>query len=179
MRCSVRSLLYLLCVRTANSFLAPRVDRQRRCSSQLTTNFAGPSSEMPVVVLNRGKARLFRDGESLVYGGAVSHVEGGATLPVGTLVSVSDGAGNTIGWGAFNAESMFRVRLLWLSSDNSEHGASLSALLASRIRTAVRKRRRIGLPNKDTNAYRLWSISAEYIFLSQFPCRKQNMLSGW
>ena len=66
----------------------------------------------PFVVLVRGKARLFREGEIVVYGGAVSQVSGKGAR-VGTLVDVADGAGTVIGWGTYNPESMFRVRLLW------------------------------------------------------------------
>ena len=67
------------------------------------------------VVLQRGKARLFRDGELLVYGGAVERVEGKPTA--GELVDVTDGAGTLLAYGAYNPDSMFRVRLLWHATD--------------------------------------------------------------
>ena len=62
------------------------------------------------VVLKRGKARLFRDGHPLVYSGAVDRVEGRPPPVTGAPVLLSDGSGGAIGWGAFNPDSMFRVR---------------------------------------------------------------------
>jgi len=124
------------------------------------------------VVLQRGKSRLFRDGELLVYGGAVESVEGNPAR--GDLVDVTDGAGKPLAWGAYNPDSMFRVRLLWSASDgdiplleNSKKGngkdnnsaGRLKAVLRYRIKSAVAKRQRLGLPNEETTCYRL--INAE------------------
>lgn len=64
----------------------------------------------PLVVLKRGKSRLFRDGQPIVYSGAVDRVVGRPTLQAGDCVLVGDGAENVIGWGVFNPNSMFRVR---------------------------------------------------------------------
>lgn len=55
---------------------------------------------IPVVTIARGKARLFRDGNPLVYGGAVAGVTG-KTSP-GCVVDVADGAGKVIGWGTYS-----------------------------------------------------------------------------
>ena len=62
------------------------------------------------VTIKRGKARLFRDGNPLVYGGAVERTTGDVSR--GDAVEVVDGAGNNIGWGFYNPDSMYRVRLL-------------------------------------------------------------------
>ena len=62
------------------------------------------------VTIKRGKARLFRDGNPLVYGGAVERTTG--SMSRGDAVEVVDGAGNNIGWGFYNPDSMYRVRLL-------------------------------------------------------------------
>lgn len=132
-----------------------------------------PSSALtvvaPRVVLARGKARLFREGERLVFGGAVKSAEAAAGLVPGELVDVVDGEQNLIGWGPFNPDSMFRVRLLWHVSDppvpvrgregpngpESGRGAQLAALLHARFALALQKRQRCGLPNQDTNTFRL------------------------
>ena len=62
------------------------------------------------VVLKRGKARLFRDGHPMVYSGAVDCVKGRPPPAAGDAVVLADGSGAAIGWGAYNPESMFRVR---------------------------------------------------------------------
>lgn len=65
------------------------------------------SFQGPTVVLKQGKARLFKDGHPLVYGGAVDHLTGAPKT--GDAVLVTDNRANTIGWGFFNSTSMFRV----------------------------------------------------------------------
>lgn len=60
------------------------------------------------MVLKTGKARLFKDGNPMVYGGAVDFVLGSPKS--GDAVLISDSRGNYIGWGFYNPESMFRVR---------------------------------------------------------------------
>ena len=62
------------------------------------------------MVLKRGKARLFRDGHPMVYGGAVDRVVGRPPPKRGDAVVLCDGAETAIGWGVFNPDSMFRVR---------------------------------------------------------------------
>ena len=64
----------------------------------------------PVVTLTGGKAKLFKAGNPLVYGGAVKSVSGKPAT--GAVVDVVDGSGGFIGWGVFNPISMYRVRLL-------------------------------------------------------------------
>jgi PUA-like domain len=65
---------------------------------------------LPRVVLKRGKARLFREGQPMVYGGAVDRVVGRPAPAAGDPVLLADGADAVIGWGIFNPNSMFRVR---------------------------------------------------------------------
>jgi len=120
----------------------------------------------PKVVLARGKSRLFRDGEMIVYSGAVSHVEGVGKekIQMGSFVEVTDGAGSLIGVGTFNPDSMFRVRLLWLNNTGRvTEDLSLSGLLHLRIRIAVSKRIRMGLPNVQTNAFRLVNSEGDHL----------------
>lgn len=62
------------------------------------------------MVLKRGKSRLFRDGQPIVYSGAVDRVVGRPAPRAGDCVLVGDGAESVIGWGVFNPDSMFRVR---------------------------------------------------------------------
>ena len=63
---------------------------------------------VPLVVLKRGKARLFREGNPLVFGGAVDCVIGSPPPRSGDRVVVTDGARNPVAWGVFNSDSMYR-----------------------------------------------------------------------
>lgn len=70
----------------------------------------GPAPGLPRVVLKRGKARLFREGQPMVFGGAVDRVVGRPAPAAGDAVLLADGADSIIGWGIYNPHSMFRVR---------------------------------------------------------------------
>ena len=54
--------------------------------------------------------RLFKDGNPIIYGGAVNSVHG--TPKVGEDVLVKDHQGNIIGRGFFNPHSQYRVRMI-------------------------------------------------------------------
>lgn len=63
-----------------------------------------------VVTLGRGKSKLFRKGNPLIFAGAVSSTAGDPQR--GDVVDVVDGANQNVGWGTYNPDSMYRVRLL-------------------------------------------------------------------
>lgn len=92
---------------------------------------------LAAVVVRRGKARLFRDGGSpLVYGGAVSTLVAGAgvdtsAVTIGSPVGVVDGAGCAIGFGIFNPDSLYRVRLLRLLTPPPRSGGASSPTAAA------------------------------------------------
>ncbi|KAJ1636658.1 hypothetical protein T492DRAFT_369970 [Pavlovales sp. CCMP2436] len=139
---------------------------------------SGPPERYKAVTLIRGKARLFKDGSPLVYGGAL-HPPAEALRPA-ELVRVVDGVGVTVGWGPYNENSMFRVRILRHASEQvarananapkparDASGALLESkmptnpayelvpLLRERLSAALSLRRRgLGLPNAATTAYR-------------------------
>lgn len=120
------------------------------------------------MVLKGGKARLFREGNPLVYGGAVDRVEG-PRPGAGDLVAVLDGAKNPLGWGAYNPQSIFRVRLLQTPSEfaaRPELGLDLRGVLEERTAAAVRLRRALGLPRRGagaTDAYRLINSEGDHL----------------
>ena len=62
------------------------------------------------MVLKGGKVRLFKEGQPMVYSGAVDRVVGRPAPKAGDCVLVSDGAQQVFGWGVFNPDSIFRVR---------------------------------------------------------------------
>lgn len=94
------------------------------------------SEGMKVVVLAIGKARLFYEGNPVVFGGAVSAVFG-EPAP-GDIVTVTDHKGKQVGWGIYNPDSMYRVRMLWLNSIDGPAGSlrDVSATLAKRLASA-------------------------------------------
>ena len=171
-------VLGLLAARTTSGFVAstrtpPRIRQPHRCAATSATSAtsAPSATAVPQVVLARGKARIFREGERVVYGGAVKKAEGAKAKDVapGTIVDLVDGEGTLVGWGPYNPDSMFRVRLLWHVSEAPLAGATVAAgsreaqltvLLHERLRTAVQKRRRCGLPNASTSALRpsRWNV---------------------
>jgi 23S rRNA G2069 N7-methylase RlmK/C1962 C5-methylase RlmI len=69
------------------------------------------------VVLKKGKAQIFKDGNPMVYSGAVDRVKGRPAPKTGDMVLVSDGSENPIGWGLYNSVSMFCVRLMQLEEE--------------------------------------------------------------
>ena len=119
-------------------------------------------------MLKGGKARIFWDGNPLVYGGAVDRIEG-PRPGAGDLVTVLDGHQNPLGWGAYNPRSIFRVRLLQTAPEfaaRPELGLDLRGLLRERTAAAVRLRRSLGLPRGGegaTDAYRLINSEGDHL----------------
>ncbi|CAM9310955.1 unnamed protein product [Scytosiphon promiscuus] len=105
------------------------------------------------VVVARGKARLFWDGNPLVYGGAISRVEGDPIA--GDVVDVIDSSGKFIAWGVFNPDSMYRVRVLAREGESAADSRDVGAVVKERLLTARDARRAIGIPNAKTDTYRL------------------------
>jgi len=109
--------------------------------------------QMATVVLEKGKAKLFQDGNPIIYGGAVREVKGDPKA--GSEVLVTDHMGNLLGRGLFNPHSTYRVRMLSRGYEEV-HSLPLVELLKARIAQAIALRQSIGLPNSKTNtAYRL------------------------
>lgn len=69
------------------------------------------------VVLKKGKTQLFKDGNPMVYSGAVDRIIGRPPPKTGDIVLVADGTEKPIGWGLFNSVSMFCVRLMQLEGE--------------------------------------------------------------
>lgn len=111
--------------------------------------------DYPHVVLRAGKARLFLEGNPLVYGEAVHEVVG--HVADGDFVEVVDHRGNLIGKGCYNSQSMYRVRLLWHAREKGEalYASSLEDIVARRVSTAWTTRQALGLPNAETTCFRL------------------------
>jgi len=106
------------------------------------------------VTLAGGKARLFKNGNPLVFGGAVKHVEP-KHVEAGAVVDVVDGSDKLVGWGVYNPHSMYRVRLLASDEPALLEHRDLGRLLSHRIAAASMVRTAAGLPSAETTAYRL------------------------
>lgn len=109
------------------------------------------TNELAVVNLEKGKARLFQDGNPLVYGGAIKNLEGNPQS--GDLVSVKDHMGNLIGKGVYNSNSTYRVRMFTRSYEQ-ESALDFDSLLKLRIEQALALRKRAGLPSEINTAFR-------------------------
>mmetsp|Transcript_12067 Transcript_12067/g.36210 ORF Transcript_12067/g.36210 Transcript_12067/m.36210 type:complete len:551 (+) Transcript_12067:168-1820(+) len=110
------------------------------------------------VVIKSGKARLFRDGNPMVYPGAIDRVVGRPPPAPGASVLLQAGNGETFAWGIFNPDSLFRVRVLQSVADAErfpEQALNVPRLLEARIRAAGALRKSIGLPSDHTTVYRL------------------------
>ncbi|CAA6668650.1 unnamed protein product [Spirodela intermedia] len=99
------------------------------------------------VVLKKGKTQLFRDGNPMVYSGAVDRIIG--RPPPKT---------EAIGWGLYNSVSMFCVRLMQLEEEVARDPCcvlNMDKLIEARMGEAIELRRSMGLPSMDTDAFRL------------------------
>lgn len=110
------------------------------------------------VILKKEKAQLFRDGNPMVYSGAVDRIVGRPPPKTGDIVVVMNGLQQPIAWGIYNSVSMFCVRLMQMEEEvNRDPSCTLNMekLIQLRINAATDMRKRLELPRSDTNAYRL------------------------
>ena len=132
------------------------------------------SSQFPRVLLKRNRqSRSFRDGSQLVFTGSIAQVVGSLQVAdfVQVEVPVSDDKKNKntqlVGWGVYNPESMYRVRILChfllnpeltklLKTSSSEDSDSvLAKILNMQFQKAYQTRQALGLPSPTTDTYRL------------------------
>ncbi|XP_063946479.1 uncharacterized protein LOC108214611 [Daucus carota subsp. sativus] len=110
------------------------------------------------VVLKKGKTQIFREGSPMVYSGAVDRIIGRPPPKTGDIVLVADGTEKPIGWGLYNSVSMFCVRIMQLEEEaigDPLCALNMEKLVERRIDAAVKLRKNLGLPSKNTNTYRL------------------------
>lgn len=130
------------------------IPRALRCRPLLRSSFttALNAAIYNSVTLEKGKARLFQDGNPLIYGGAVKSVEGDPQA--GDEVIVKDHNGNVFGRGFYNPFSQYRVRIMTKSGD-SEFRYPIAELIKVRISQSVQLRKAMMLPSSVSNVYRL------------------------
>ena len=136
-------------------------------SSSLAAPVPPSLQAFPRVHLRPGKARIFQDGNPIVYDGAIQSIIpgiSGQSPQSGDEVLICDQHGNLFGRGFFNSFSQYRVRIIeWSSSNHSNNKSdnpssfelSLENLLINKFLQSKLLRKSIGLPSFETNAYRL------------------------
>jgi 23S rRNA G2069 N7-methylase RlmK/C1962 C5-methylase RlmI len=99
-----------------------------------------------------GKARLFKEGNPIVYNGAIKSVHGDPEA--GDEVSVKDNKGNVFGRGYFNPRSQYRVRMIATHEDKS-FDAATNEIISDKVKRAADLRHTLSLPREGTDVYRL------------------------
>jgi 23S rRNA (cytosine1962-C5)-methyltransferase len=103
---------------------------------------------MTSVTLRRGRAKPLWFGHPWIYSEAIAKTEGEAAP--GAEVSVFDDGGRFVGRGLLSPQSQIRVRLLTRRDEPLD-----DALFTRRVASAAALRRRLGLPDAATDAFRL------------------------
>eukprot|EP00934_Nitzschia_sp_Nitz4_P007285 Nitzschia sp. Nitz4//scaffold30_size153850//612//3638//NITZ4_002754-RA/size153850-augustus-gene-0.64-mRNA-1//-1//CDS//3329547190//7275//frame0 len=132
-----------------------------------------PSSTLPRVMLKRNRqSKSFREGNQIVFDKSIAYIP--VTVATSDLVQVevpkaekestkskSEARTQLLGWGVYNPNSLYRVRILgharsglMLPSDSSPH-QSMRFLLSRQLQKAIKTRQNLGLPSTVTNTYRL------------------------
>jgi 23S rRNA G2069 N7-methylase RlmK/C1962 C5-methylase RlmI len=171
---------------TSKSFLhspqraSLRVLRSSALSSDAAPSTSSKSSkkknkphrlEVPSVILKRTKqSRAFRDGNQLVFTRAVDRIEG--TVKSADLVKVQveeqnkDAQAAVLGWGVYNPDSLYKVRILCSTFVNPvlhkrilkcpSAQEAMREILLHHFQVALQTRRVLNLPSASyTDTYRL------------------------
>jgi 23S rRNA G2069 N7-methylase RlmK/C1962 C5-methylase RlmI len=126
--------------------------------------------DIPRVILKRNRqSKAFRDGSQLVFSKSIDKVP--SSVRLGDLVQVevpaSDDPANSstqlVGWGVYNPDSMYRIRILQHALVDSrlktfakgDPSILMSLLLTTQMKKALKIRRALGLPSATTDTYRL------------------------
>ncbi|HAT3883078.1 TPA: class I SAM-dependent rRNA methyltransferase [Legionella pneumophila] len=110
------------------------------------------------VILVNGKQNTVLRGHPWIFPKAIAQYSG--KLITGELVEIIGSEGQSLGFGAYNEHSLYRVRVLALSNEQI-NSFDYKSLITHRIRQASLVRRCLDLPNEQTNAYRLFNSEAD------------------
>jgi 23S rRNA (cytosine1962-C5)-methyltransferase len=103
------------------------------------------------VHLRPGHVQPIWAGHPWVYAQAIARIEGDRPAP-GDIVRVIDPQGRLLGRGFWSPRQAIPVRLF---ARDDETDLESAGWLIDRLRAATKRRRAIGLPDTDTNGYRL------------------------
>lgn len=104
------------------------------------------------VILHAKKQKKIMDGHPWVFPSAIHHILG--RPEAGDWVWVSDAEQNIIAAGFYNPNSMYRVRVIANSQLLSAFN-NWQDIVTHRLFHALKLRQTMGLPNAETNSYRL------------------------
>ena len=125
---------------------SPSIEKTANTPTELTTSCLPSIPGIKFgVVLERGKAKLFQDGNPLIYGGAIASIIGSEGLEAGNEVVVVDHFGNCVGRGVFNPHSQYRVRMLARFGEKALFNLPLEELLTERLKSCISLRSSLGL----------------------------------
>lgn len=110
------------------------------------------------IILTATKQHTVLRGHPWIFPKAIARTQG--TLNTGALVTVCNEQGELLGVGAYNEYSLYRVRVLALTSESID-SSSYVALIRARLQQALLVRSCLNLPNEHTSAYRLFNSEAD------------------
>jgi 23S rRNA G2069 N7-methylase RlmK/C1962 C5-methylase RlmI len=120
-----------------------------RPSYDVPKDLVYPTGVKDLVVLAKGKAKLFQNGNPLIYGGAVDDKASSRNIEDGDEVLIVDSNMNMLGRGVYNKQSQYRVRVLARSYEDIFNN-SLEDLLVARFEQSIKLREALNLI-KDTS----------------------------
>jgi 23S rRNA (cytosine1962-C5)-methyltransferase len=115
-----------------------------------------PDAGLKVIVSPRGTTRL-KSGHVWVYR---SDIVSADDVPPGSLVTVSDQRGKTLGTALYSSSSQIAIRMISRETTSYDPVADFPALLRERIEAAIAYREQIV---QDTNAYRVIFSEADFL----------------
>lgn len=112
----------------------------------------------PLIHLHKSKEYTVHNNHPWVFPKAIQKIE--EKPSIGDLVKVLDSNLKVLGIGVYNPESLYRVRILLFSWENTDIH-SLKEIVDFRLKQALLVRKSLNLPNDKTNAYRLFNSEAD------------------
>jgi len=103
---------------------------------------------MPSLILKKDRVKVAQKGHLWVFSGAVEKSE---SANPGEPIIVCDNNGNPLGWGIFEGGEIY-VRIMEWSPIPQKN---INDILLKRIEEAYLLRKKIGLPSRNTNCFRL------------------------
>lgn len=110
------------------------------------------------VYLDKVKQSAVRRGHPWIFPKAIAKIKGKPST--GEMVEIFSAENEHLGFGVYNENSLYRVRVLWLSAENSGP-VTLEAIVDQRIAQALSVRQCLNLPNAETTAWRLFNSEAD------------------
>ncbi len=125
-----------------------------------------------MVILHPGKDVTVKGGHPWIYPKAIAKIKG--TPHNGELISVLDANHNLLALGAYNENSLYRVRVLLQAFEKVNH--DLKSIIEHRLKQANTLRTLLNLPNDTTNAYRLFNSEADGLSGLTVDCFNQHLV---